>query len=545
MDRRFFMAIVLSALVLITFQMFLAPKQPTEPVPASPTSRQEPADDTPPEVRSAETAPGEAGGSVQQPGPAFSRATTEASVSHRTEDYAVTLTNRGARIESWRLLKYAGKTGEPVELVGGDPELDLELETDSGRIDLGQALYETREETLPDGGHRVVFSAGLEEGVQITKTYTLPAKGYLVDLDVDISGAADAVGYRLIWREAVPPAEKSPKLDEQASGTIALLGSQRETVRPGSFKRSTEKVIEGNVRWVGVRNKYFMAVVVPPDGSTSRVVATGDAVTRASGAEVVMPLLRGAGSDQFKVYLGPIDYDGLKSCGHDLDRAVDLGWNIFRPISKALLWLMVWLHSIIPNYGVVIIIVSALTKVIFYPLTRTSMRSMKAMQHLQPQIKAMQEKYKGDPQRSQAEMMKLYKENKVNPMGGCLPIVVQMPVFFALYSVLANSIAMRGAGFMLWMNDLSVPDTIATVGGFSLHVLPFLLFVTTILQQKLTPMSADPRQKMMGYMMPAVMLFIFYSFPAGLNLYWTVNNILTVAQQWWIQREGSGAPARA
>ena len=397
----------------------------------------------------------------------------------------------------------------------------------------------------PTAGAASCSRAGLAEGVQITKTYTLPAEGYLVDLDVDITGAADAEGYRLIWRDAVPPAENSPKLDEQASGTIALLGNQRETIRPGSFKRASEKVLEGNVRWVGVRNKYFMAVVVPPDGATSRVVATGNAVTQASGAEVVMPLLRGAGNDEFKIYLGPIDYDRLKSVGHDLERAVDLGWNIFRPISKALLWLMVWLHGIIPNYGVVIIIVSALTKVIFYPLTRTSMRSMKAMQHLQPQIKAMQEKYKGDPQRSQAEMMKLYKENKVNPMGGCLPIVVQMPVFFALYAVLANSIAMRGAGFMLWMNDLSVPDTIATVSGFSLHVLPFLLFVTTILQQKLTPMSADPRQKMMGYMMPAVMLFIFYSFPAGLNLYWTVNNILTVAQQWWIHREGSEAPTRA
>jgi YidC/Oxa1 family membrane protein insertase len=128
-------------------------------------------------------------------------------------------------------------------------------------------------------------------------------------------------------------------------------------------------------------------------------------------------------------------------------------------------------------------------------------------------------------------------------MGGCLPIVVQMPVFIALYSVLANSITMRGAGFMLWMNDLSSPDTLFTVGGFAIHILPIIMFVTTIAQQKLTPTGGDPRQKMMGYLMPVVMLFIFYSFPAGLNLYWTVNNILTVAQQWMIHREDSVAPA--
>jgi YidC/Oxa1 family membrane protein insertase len=132
--------------------------------------------------------------------------------------------------------------------------------------------------------------------------------------------------------------------------------------------------------------------------------------------------------------------------------------------------------------------------------------------------------------------MNLYKQNKVNPMGGCIPLLVQMPVFIALYSVLANCIELRQAPFMLWMHDLSIPDVLFSVGGFPIHVLPVVMFATTLLQQKLTPMS-DPKQKLMGYLMPVMMLFIFYSFPAGLNLYWTVNNVLTVAQQWQIHRE--------
>ncbi len=544
MDRRFFLAIVLSAVVLITFQMFLTPPEP--PPESTPRAETAPARETPPAARQpTESESGAVETALVEPGPAMNQAMAETTLVFATTQYAATLTNRGGRIQSWGLPEYAGIGGKQVDLVGAEPEVGIQLETPAGRVDLGETLFATREEILPDGGRRITFTAGLEGGAQIAKTYTLPAKGYMADLDIAISGAEDAVGYRLTWSSSVPPAEKSAKLDQDATGAIALLGNQKETVKPGAFRRAPEKVLEGNVRWAGVRNKYFMAVMVPPEDATSRVVAVGDAATGRAGAEIVMPLLRGAAADRFQLYLGPIDYDHLKDLGHNLDHAVELGWNIFRPISKALLWLMIWLHGFLPNYGVVIIIVSILTKVIFYPLSRTSIRSMKAMQHLQPQIKEMQAKYKGDPKRAQAEMMKLYKENKVNPMGGCLPLLVQMPVFFALYAVLANSIAMRGAGFIWWMNDLSVPDTIATVGGFSLHVLPFLLFVTTILQQKLTPMSADPRQKMMGYMMPAVMLFIFYSFPAGLNLYWTVNNILTVAQQWWIQREEHPVTARA
>jgi YidC/Oxa1 family membrane protein insertase len=271
-------------------------------------------------------------------------------------------------------------------------------------------------------------------------------------------------------------------------------------------------------------------------------VATGNSAETYTGFQIVMPVLSGEARHVFHVYLGPSEYDRLRSLGLGLEEGVNLGWKFFRPISHLLLTVMVWMYGFIPNYGVVIIIISSLTKVLFYPLTKSSFRSMKAMQQIQPHVKEVREKYKGDPKRMQVETMELYKKHKVNPVGGCLPMLLQMPVFIALYSVLANSITMRQAGFGLWIDDLSVPDTLFVIGAFPIHVLPVVMFVTTVAQQLLTPVQ-DPRQKLMGYMMPFVMLFIFYSFPAGLNLYWTVNNILTVAQQWKIHREIPSEPA--
>jgi YidC/Oxa1 family membrane protein insertase len=558
MDRRFLLAVVLSAIVLIVFQMWFAPKAPPPgrkgPNQASVAESLAAAAGTTAAGTTTALAPAPAPAETAAAAPAtpvvglasgLDRAASVETTEVKTALYKAILTNRGGQLQSWKLLEYNGLGEEPVDLVPpGTDELDLTLETESGIKNLSETLFSTREETLPDGGRRVTFEAGREGGAHIIKTFTFPPRGYMVDLDVSIEGVPQATGYRLAWENGIPRAESSHKQYHSAAGTIVLLGKEKETVRPGSFKKSHEKELEGNVLWAGVRNKYFMAVMIPPEGISSRVIATGDAVKNVTGAELVMPMLHGAADHQYHVYLGPMDYASLKDLDHHLEQAVDLGWKIFRPISKLLLAVMVWMYGFIPNYGVVIIIISVATKLLFYPLTKSSVKSMRNMQRIQPEMQAIKEKYKNDSQRQQKEMMELYKKHKVNPMGGCLPILVQMPVFVALYAVLANSITMRGADFALWMNDLSSPDTIATVGGFAIHVLPFILFLTTVAQQMLTPTAGDPRQKMIGYMMPLVMLFIFYSFPAGLNLYWTVNNILTVAQQWIIHRE-EAVPAPA
>jgi len=539
MDRRFALAIVLSFLVLMVFQVWLAPKHPPATGPdsadslsaAADTTGAAPAGDVRPEARvKRPTEP------LRMQTPALvSPAVHEETITVGSTLFEATFTNRGGRLLRYELSTYDKPDGDPVQMVGSTPELGLTLETDQGLMSLDDLLFNMRESS--EGGRKVVvFEAGLEDGIRITKTYRLPEDGYDLDLAVRIDGAEDASNYFVTWKNGIPSSEGNHKQFRSGAGSLALVGKAVTRKNAHSFKNEHEKTIEGNVQWAGVRSKYFMSAIVPPAGTSSRVVMTGSQETDVTGVEIAMPILEGSADHQFLIYAGPLEYKRLKQLGHGLENGVELSYKFIRPISQLLLLVMVWMHGFLPNYGIIIIIISALTKVLFYPLTKSSIRSMKAMQRLQPEMQAIRDKYKSDPQKMQRETMELYKQHKVNPLGGCLPMLLQMPVFFALYAVLANSITMRQSGFVWWITDLSIPDTVGMVGTFSIHVLPVIMFFTTVLQQKVTPVT-DPRQKMMGYMMPVVMLFIFYSFPAGLNLYWTVNNILTVAQTWSIHRE--------
>jgi YidC/Oxa1 family membrane protein insertase len=564
MDRRLILAVALSAIVLVVYQTFMAPKpQPRQPRTAASgdslleTHEREQPPVTPSGDFSAATGREQGAETPRETPPVaadplISATTLDAAVEESeteivTELFTARFTNRGAQISSFELNQFLGpdKT-HPVQLVNDQGEFGVLLETPSGEMDLSGTLFELRRESGSNGATRLVYSTG-GDGLRVTKTYTIPREGYAIDLDVRIEGAQRATGFRLVWDGGIPPAD-GDRLYKSSVASIAMLGQDKETVRPGAFKKEARKELEGTVRWAGVRNKYFTALAIPPESVSNRVVVTGDNARQVTGTQIAVPVVQGVADQRFMLFLGPLDHQILGGLGHDLDQAIDLGWKVFRPISAGLLEVMTWMYRFIPNYGLVIIIISILTKVLFYPLTKSSVRSMRAMQLLQPEMQALKEKYKGDPKRMQEETMALYRKHKINPVGGCLPLVVQMPVFFALYSVLSNSIAMRSAEFVGWINDLSVPDTLFAVGGFPIHILPLIMFASSVVQAKLTPTGADPRQKMMGYMMPAVLLFIFYSFPAGLNLYWTVNNILTVAQQWHIHREHpapQAAPAKA
>jgi len=551
MDRRFAFAILLSFLVLMVFQVWLAPKHPQAPEPGAADSLAAAAaaadsdsaraavaaagEDRRPEAR--RTRPTEP---MRMQSPALvSPVVQEETVTLGSTLFKATFTNRGGRLLRYELNTYDKPSGGPVQMVGSTPELGLTLETEQGLVPLDDVLFSTRQATV-DGRRSVIFEAGMENGLRVEKIYRLPDDGYDIDLQVRIQGAGDVSDYLLTWRDGIPPSEGDHKQFRSGAGALALVGKDVTRKTPGSFKNEHEKTVEGNVQWAGVRTKYFMSAIVPPSGTSSRVVLTGSAEAHVNGVEVAMPILQGTADDTFLLYVGPLEYNRLKALGHGLENGVELSYKFIRPISKLLLVVMVWMHGFLPNYGIIIIVISALTKILFYPLTKSSIRSMKAMQRLQPEMQAIRDKYKSDPQRMQKETMELYKTHKVNPLGGCLPMILQMPVFFALYAVLANSITMRQSGFVWWITDLSIPDTVGMVGGFAIHVLPVIMFFTTVAQQKVTPVT-DPRQKMMGYMMPVVMLFIFYSFPAGLNLYWTVNNVLTVAQQWNIHREPQAA----
>jgi YidC/Oxa1 family membrane protein insertase len=227
---------------------------------------------------------------------------------------------------------------------------------------------------------------------------------------------------------------------------------------------------------------------------------------------------------------------------------MDLGWKAFRPLSELIVAIMIWLYRWIPNYGVIIVILSVLTKVMFYPLTRSSTRSMKKMQELQPKLKALQQKFKDNREKLSQATMQLYREEKVNPMAGCLPLLVQMPVFIALYQALRNTIALRQAPFALWIRDLAQPDALFQLPvslpllGASFNLLPILMSLSMYYQTKLTPTpAAGGQMALINTMMPIMMLVFFYSMPSGLVLYWLINTLVTIYQTWRIHQTAPAA----
>ena len=226
-------------------------------------------------------------------------------------------------------------------------------------------------------------------------------------------------------------------------------------------------------------------------------------------------------------FIGPKDYDLLKASGHQLEQAKDYGF--FSVLAKPLMHVLKFFYGYIGNYGFSIILLTICIKLIFWPLTQKSYKSMKGMQKLQPQMQKMREKYSNDKQRLNQEMMSFYKENKVNPLGGCLPMLIQIPVFFALYQVLLGAIELRHAPFIFWIADLSVKDPY--------YITPLIMGATMFVQQKMTPTNMDPTQAKIMLMMPVVFTFMFLNFPAGLVVYWMVNNLLTILQQYLIKRQ--------
>ena len=241
----------------------------------------------------------------------------------------------------------------------------------------------------------------------------------------------------------------------------------------------------------------------------------------------------------FVLYVGPVEYFRLSALKLQLDRAVDLGWIWVLPFSRALLQLMNWLYGLIPNYGVSIILLATLVRVVLHPLNMSSMKSQRAMMKIQPEVERVRARHKANPTAMNAAIMALYKENKVNPAGGCLPMVVQMPLFIALYSVLFNAIELRQAPFFGWIGDLSAPDLVSSVASFPIRLLPILMAGSGFLTQLLTP--TDPKQKPTMYLMNVMMLVFFYNLPSGLVLYWTIMNLLTAAQQWLVMRQDGGS----
>jgi YidC/Oxa1 family membrane protein insertase len=373
--------------------------------------------------------------------------------------------------------------------------------------------------------------------VHVEKAYALEPGRYDVALTVKVrNGTAaalkDQLGLLLVR-------DYSAAEDKYIfTGPTYLRGGDLVQVKLKDLKKGPKQE-SGQVEWAALLEKYFLVAAVPaaPAGGVRADRHRGqEKVLEVELAGPALDLAPGAESAAiYRLYLGPKLAAALQPLGADLSRVIDYGW--FTPIAKPLLAFLKAIYRVTGNYGLAIIVLTTLVKGAFWPLSAKSFQSMQKMKDLQPKMAKLKERYANDRERLNMEVMQLYKTHKVNPLGGCLPMVLQIPVFFALYRVLLSSIELRHAPFLLWITDLSSKDPY--------YVTPLIMGATMFLQQRLTPATGtDPmQQKMMQYGMPAIFTFMFLNFPSGLVVYWLVNNVLSIVQQAWMIRRSQAAAA--
>jgi YidC/Oxa1 family membrane protein insertase len=521
------------------------------------------------------------GAPVTTPSLASFEPAAERTATIETPLYRATFSSRGARLLSVELLRYPSahgvsnlaatgkipKRGEPapegdrVTLDGG-PTFGLDLGSGASRTSLANVDYAVAESTDASGQVRVIaFTAQDSSGMHIRQVWRVRPDSYALDLTVDIQRVPEALrvsDYSLVTRSWPLVTERDPQSDERMLRACSLVGSKVYRDHAGGLLKRVQNH-DGNVAWAGVQSHYFLAVAGVMQGTSRSAIATAEQVplrqdvlkrlpagTRPVQEVAVNSLVmalpgESSPAHRFVLWFGPSDYRALQKLGQaQLDRAADMGWGWLLPINHLLLLVLDWLYAVVRNYGLAIILLATLVRVALHPLNMTSMKSMRAMQKLQPEVERLREKYKDDAAALNTAIMAVYKENKVNPAGGCLPMLLQMPVLFSLFQVLSSSIQLRLSPFMGWMNDLSSPDVLFMVGTFPIHVLPLIMTGTGVLLQRLTP--TNPQQAPSAYLMNAMMLFFFYNMPSGLVLYWTVMNLLSALQQWMVLRQDDGTP---
>lgn len=552
MDRNFFLALALSFGILALWSFYMGERHPAPAPPGAPPAVREPPS----------TTPAEGGGSARPAtaGPVREGAVPAAAEPALPEEervfenavFRVRLSSAGGGIERIALKHYRVSRepdAPPVVLTTFDPDRELGLATPLSGLGLGdqsRAPYRLVEEA--DGSFRFERTVG---GVTVRKIYSFEPDSYLIRLQIEVENRSDRVvapTFELRW-----PARAADGPDFTEHGLIALHAGNAERVRwvvggagPSCGRgggRIEEKVFRGEVDWAGEEARYFLAVAIPdnPREASARFVP---GPTEKSGVAVLAypPTALPPGqtlSRQFEAYFGPKDPRVMPQTGARLDLAINEGWAWVAPLTRFFSWLLHACHSIVPNYGVAIILLTILVRVVTAPLMTRQMRSMKRMQEMQPRLQEIQEKYKDDRQRQQEEMMKLWRETGFNPVAGCLPMLLQFPVFIGLYYALQSSIDLRQAPFILWIDDLSRPETLFVIPGLELpvRVLPLLMGGSMILQQKLSPTTVDPAQaRMMMTVMPVMFTLLFYQFPSGLVLYWLLSNLAAVAHQLIVNR---------
>jgi len=535
METRLLLAFLLMGLVLFGTQYFYKPPpQPAKPAAAVQTAETPKAAERP---QAAETAAAPAPEhAVRMPGQI--QADKEETTTLDTDLYQVVFSNRGAVIKSWILKAYKDHTGKPLDLVNQAANasvplpFSLNFRNQTPSTDPNVAMF--RLEKSPDNlSLNFEFSDGRED---VKKSFKFLKASYLAQVTTQVAQNGVPTPHSIEWRGGF------------GDQTVINAGNDQHTV---FYNLASSKLVQNDVKaakngpvsttgefsFAGLEDKFFAGVFLPNNRSSEDVTTFSDSVPGATGSaeQRVGAAVGGDGLNSFEFFVGPKDTDLLRKVDPKLQQLIDWGW--FEIIAKPLFLVLNWIADhMVHNYGWAIILLTVAINLLLFPLRISSMKSSKKMQRLQPQITAINARYKGlgmrDPKKAEQnqEVMALYKREGVNPLGGCLPMVIQLPFFYAFYRVLNVSIELRGAPW-LWVHDLSQPETLA------IRLLPVLLIVTQFLSQRMTPSpGVDPSQQKMMMLMPLVLGYMFYFASSGLVLYWLTGNLVGIVQQLLLNR---------
>ena len=539
--KRLVVALVLSFAFLFVYQRYILPPAPVEVEEATQGTEEKTTRAPAPEISPAPE--GEAG--PYEPLKPIS-ATDEKIINISTPLYQARLSNRGGAISSFKLVNYRQDIKDPeshVEMVrvveeGGLHPMAAEFVAAGGPLGFSQALFQVEGADLSlEAGQsdKIVFRYRTTEGLEMVKTLTFSADTYNVECSVKLHNRSDQIlrgRTTLVWAPGLEPPTGGKKSSMFSASRYGYQGAlyYEGSGRPDKLKAKKlegQKNIEGPFTWIASEDMYFVAALMPSNETMGALARKGSGDRVEVGMFAQVELLPGSAANMDgAAYIGPKEMTSLKAVSKSLIKTIELG--IFGFIAKPLLDMLNYFYKFVGNYGFSIIILSTLIKIVFIPFSTISHKSMKKMSKLQPQINVLRDRYKKDKDKLNQEIMKLYQENKVNPASGCLPILVQIPVFFALYRALLGAIELRHAPFFFWITDLSAKDP--------MYITPIFMGATMVLQQKMTPATGDPRQAQLMMFMPIVFTALFLSFPSGLVVYWTVNNVLTIGHQYWMNR---------
>ena len=530
MEKRAFIAVGLSIAVFYLSSMLFGPQKETVAPPAPQKSAS---------VATTVPAPVPAQSATLQSAPVAQSTPTLVSqkdIKVETDLYTAVFSSRGGSLKSLTLKNYREENSPTAKQVtlgsDADPNV-LSFSTRTTGIAFQEGTVFTADTAdislIKNESKQLTLNYVSGQGFTIRKIYTFTAGSYAIKLETQVfnNSASPLVGS--VQQVMTYPAE--PKVKNNRFDTAGAFLLSEKSLQTAVIKdvASASKRYEKNIHWAGFADKYFINSILSDNNSIASVELkknqAGFFESVISSPQFTVNPGKSA-AVAYRLFVGPKDIDILKAQGNSLEQSLDLGW--FTVIAKPLLYTLKFFYNYVGNYGVAIIIITIILKILFFPLTHKSYKSMKGMQKIQPEMTKLREKYKDDRDAMNKAVMELYRDHKVNPMGGCLPMIVQIPVFFALYKSLMFSIELRHAPFYLWITDLADKDPY--------YVTPLIMGVTMFIQQKMTPSNMEPLQQKIMLALPVVFTFMFLSFPSGLVLYWLINNVLTIGQQMYINK---------